>query len=109
MNNDRWFWLSFAGKEGNRGVVILPVSETAIEFIDILDPTDRIELLRSRGQEVDVPFYTAVQIATFADLNPGGEVQGWDVTQWIDEIPQDKRCKLLSRDDIEGLGGKTWA
>jgi hypothetical protein len=105
----KWFWLSFADPglpigEQFLGVAIIAIDEVATNLIDALDPTDRIELLRSRGQESDVPFYAAIQMASLAGINPGGEVQGYEITEHIDKVPEDARGRLLSRDELEKTG-----
>lgn len=100
----RWFWLSFADETGNLGVAIVPVTDAAIDTVDKLDPDDTIELLRGRGQEDDVPFYTAVRVADISGCNPGGSVQGYEVTDKIDEIPMKLRTRLLTKTDLELAG-----
>ena len=80
---ERWWWLSFAGKDGFRGVVIT----------------------RARG------FLSAVQKTHDLGINPGGEVQGAELPEEIMDSPEGKRHiqfadRLLSKQDIEEkLGG----
>ena len=101
----QWWWLSFSkGPSGFLGVAIVGVNEHSIALIDGFDPTDTIELLRERGQEADVPFYVAVQTARLHGINPGGEVQGHDITDSIDRVPEELRYKLLGKRDLEDAG-----
>lgn len=105
----QWYWLSFADPDlpiGEQflGVAVIAVNEQSIEFIDHMDPTDGIELLRQRGQEKDVPFYTAVHTATLAGINPGGMVQGWDITDDIAQVPEGMRHRLLSKQELVDAG-----
>lgn len=105
----KWFWLSFADptlKEGEQflGVIVMPVTEKAIEFIDVMDETDRIDMLRERGQGGDVPFYVAVQLSHFVGINPGGEVQGYEITKDIEKVSKDMRGRLLSFDELKAAG-----
>lgn len=104
-----WYWLSFVDPElplGKQflGVAVVAVNERSIEFIDRMDPTDRIQLLRERGQEEDVPFYVAIFTARLWGINPGGAVQGWDITDSIDDIPETMRHRLLSKQELVDAG-----
>lgn len=99
------FWLSFVKDEEFMGVALIPVTEKAIEFIDQLDNSDRIQLLRDRGQDSDVPFYAAVQLAAFLGCNPGGEVKGWRLPEEEEpRIPTELLGRLLSADDLKAAG-----
>jgi hypothetical protein len=72
-----WWWLSYAGDDGFRGVIIS-------------GPT--------------TGFLGAMAKVTGAELSPGGQVRGWTVPdEMLALVPEDMRNRLLSKDEAESL------